>query len=76
MTCRASDRCPDCGSTSLFDGYFDDEGFAITDQGVTAATLVMSGATYRTSCNDCGWLGILPSTRKRDNALWERDARP
>lgn len=37
-------RCKACGSESLFDGFFDEDGYDGCEQ----------GGKYTTICNDCG----------------------
>lgn len=44
------DRCK-CGSTSLFSGYFDADGYAYP---LTLGEKAPEGVTYKTYCNDCG----------------------
>lgn len=51
---RQEDRCPDCGSTDLFSGWYDADGLAVP-LGIGDPT--PPGVTWQTSCNQCGWLG-------------------
>ena len=50
-TKRVPDRCPDCGSDSLFSGHFDadDLGYPLNVGDKTPA-----GVRWTTFCNQCG----------------------
>lgn len=64
----ACDRCPDCGSDSLFDGFYDEDGYAFPLTINTPDEQVPQGVEWKTSCNDCGWLGSLPRRRQPKGA--------
>lgn len=59
---KNSDHCKCCGSDSLFSGWFDADGFAVTHN-ITDTTF--PDATWQTFCNDCGTQQDVPRRRSR-----------
>lgn len=51
---QKQDVCPVCGSTDLFSGWYDQEGYAFP---LNIGDPTPPGVTWQTSCNQCGWLG-------------------
>jgi hypothetical protein len=51
MTRKPRETCPECGSLSLFTGWFDREGYAVPmEQGQDTP----EGVEWTTYCQDCG----------------------
>ena len=51
---RSDDRCKECGSESLFSGYFDAEGYAVPQSIHDHPEEDAGTVRYTTFCNDCG----------------------
>lgn len=51
---RTDETCQACGSTSLFSGWFDADGYAFPFNHDTPPEHVPPGIRWTTYCNDCG----------------------
>jgi len=57
-------RCPDCGSGSLFSGFFDADDYAVSLAIDTPSDRIPEGVRWTTFCNDCG-SEVLPRRRAK-----------